>query len=136
MVRKCRRIAEIAAVEMAQVSVKTRARGLDLEATAAAAAATATATASSSRMAKRRKVTNEELDISTPHNTRRNRTRTRRRFAITPENSILPSPEVNSGSLAALEDSFSSRSPDQSSASCCSSNGSSERIELADLKVN
>lgn len=118
-------------MEMAQVGVRTRARALAL---AAAAAAAATGTA------RKRKVNNRELVLSTSYIELRSTSR--RRVIITPENSVSVSvplpPEINPGHRTVIQDRCSSPSTHHASASCCSSNGSSDqRInKFADLEVN
>uniref|UniRef100_A0A2P2J049 Uncharacterized protein n=1 Tax=Rhizophora mucronata TaxID=61149 RepID=A0A2P2J049_RHIMU len=136
MVRKRTNIPEFQTVEMARAGVRTGAQAQTFAAAAAAVAVTASATATSSGTGKKRKVDNQEVHISTTYNVKiRSGDRTRRIVGTTPENSRSHSPEVNSGHHAVLEGLCSNRSSDHASASCCSSNGTSERIEFADLKV-
>ncbi|XP_065875030.1 cyclin-dependent kinase inhibitor 7-like [Euphorbia lathyris] len=109
---------------MAQVGVKTRARALAL-------AAAATATGSS----RKRKVENEEIVSYIELKSATNR----RRVMITPENSLSVSPPMDSdsGQPSFIQDRCKSfASSDHASASCCSSNGSSDqRIhQFADLE--
>ncbi|KAJ8764526.1 hypothetical protein K2173_006266 [Erythroxylum novogranatense] len=116
--RKCR---AIAAVEMAEVTgVRTRARALALTAVAVAAA--------SSGSDKKRKDNCQELNISIKLRNSSATTRRRRCVTIKPENSVSSYPEVNSWHRSVIEDRCSS----PSSASCRSSNGSSERIKFPD----
>ncbi|KAJ9170714.1 hypothetical protein P3X46_018803 [Hevea brasiliensis] len=113
---------------MAQVGVRTRARAVAL---AAAAAAASTGTA------RKRKVNNRELMMSTSHIELRSTSR--RRVIITPEKSVSVSvsPEINPGHRTLIQDRCSSPSSHHASASCCSSNGSSDhRInKFADLEA-
>ncbi|KAF2295209.1 hypothetical protein GH714_032147 [Hevea brasiliensis] len=113
-------------MEMAQVGVRTRARAVAL---AAAAAAASTGTA------RKRKVNNRELMMSTSYIELRSTSR--RRVIITPEKSVSVSPEINPGHRTLIQDRCSSPSSHPASASCCSSNGSSDhRInKFADLEA-
>ncbi|WCJ31115.1 Cyclin-dependent kinase inhibitor family protein [Euphorbia peplus] len=105
---------------MAQVGVRTRARAL--------AAAVDTAADGSSR---KRKIENEEI-ISCIE--LKSATNYRRRVMITPENDN--SPEVDSGDRSFIQEDRckSFNSSDHGSASCCSSNGSSDQRIHADLE--
>uniref|UniRef100_A0A5B7C4V0 Cyclin-dependent kinase inhibitor n=1 Tax=Davidia involucrata TaxID=16924 RepID=A0A5B7C4V0_DAVIN len=119
--RKCKAIGEIAAMEVAQVGVRTRARAL---ATAAASSGTA----------KRRKVSDEELKFS-PSLVQLG---SRRRVVVGPEKSVSPATSGNSGQPTVANYRCSSPSSDHVPASCCSSNGSSElakeRLKFVDLE--
>lgn len=127
-IRKCKGIGEVAVMEVAQVAgVRTRARALPMA-----------AAADSSGSVKRRKVGSgdEELRFALSCEQLENR----RGLVISPENSVSEVPSGNFGRVAAAaEDQCSSPSSDRGSASCCSSNGSSElvkeRLKFADLEV-
>lgn len=121
-------------MEVAQVAgVRTRARALAM---AAAADRAMAPTADSSGTVKRRKVSGgEELKFSSSYEQLRNR----RGVVISPENSVSEGSSGNSGRVVAEENQCSSHSSDHVSASCCSSNGSSElgkeRLKFVDLEV-
>ncbi|KAJ9670770.1 hypothetical protein PVL29_026976 [Vitis rotundifolia] len=124
-IRKCKGIGEVAVMEVGQVAgVRTRARALAMA-----------AAADSSGTVKRRKVSGGgELKFASSYEQLRNR----RGLVILPENSVSEAPSGNSGRVVAEEDQCSSPSSDHVSASCCSSNGSSElvkeRLKFADLE--
>lgn len=114
MVSKCRGIAEVAVIEMAQVGVTTRAR---------AALAMGAAATSAKRTPKRRKINNEGLKFSASSSFDPLKGRSRA-DVIQPE----------------AEERCSSPTSDELPVSCCSSNGSiglgEKRIEFVDLEVN
>ncbi|KAF7809820.1 cyclin-dependent kinase inhibitor 7-like [Senna tora] len=115
---KCRGIADLAVMEMAQVGVTTRAR--------AALAMGATATNSSAeRSSKKRKINNDEGLKVSPSSSSFVQIKGRSHDDV-----IQPE----------LEDRCYSLTSDQLPASCCSSNGSigldEERIEFVDLEVD
>ncbi|KAK9284134.1 hypothetical protein L1049_023301 [Liquidambar formosana] len=116
--RKYKGIGEVAVMEVAQVGVKTRARAL----------AMAAATAASSGTTKRRKVSGGgELRFASSYVQQLRSSR--RRVVIAAENSVSPAVSGNHGRGMSPEDRCSSPSSDHVLVSCCSSNGSSERVE-------
>ncbi|KAJ7952871.1 Cyclin-dependent kinase inhibitor [Quillaja saponaria] len=119
MVRKCRRIADIAVMEVAPVGVRTRARtSLAME-----------SASSAHTKAKRRRIKKGELLKFTSSSYVN--VRSRKRFVIRPESKVMP--------VAKREERCSSPTSDQLQASCCSSNNSSEldehKIKFVDLEV-
>lgn len=108
---RARALREISVTEIAQVGVRTRTR----------ARAEAMAAAASSRLAKRRKLECDEVKNFASYIQLRNRTTNTGKKTVSENRCSSPGLELFDH--------------DRVSTSCCSSHGSSERIEFVDLKV-